>query len=119
MASEANAWDFFANYELFELIKKAYVERHNQTPNTTRSRQIAAPFVHARGFYRAAGVSDLTIKPLLLYYGALALTRGLVLMLTKGLAEATLAQSHGLTTKNWQASLSSENPDLADLRLVV
>ena len=110
-------WDLLANYESFELIKRDYEARHGRAPNTRHAREIAAPFTHARSYFRAAQAAEPTVRPLLLYYGVVSLSRGLVLILSRGLREAALAPSHGLTVKDWGGELSRDNPDFAALRI--
>jgi hypothetical protein len=112
-------WDLLANYESFELIKRDYVARHGRTPNTRHAREIAAPFTHGRSYFRAAQTAEPTVKPLLLYYGVVSLSRGLTLSLSRNLREAALAPSHGLTPKDWGGVLSRDNPDFAALRIGV
>jgi hypothetical protein len=115
----SSQWDVIANYESFELIKRDYEARHGRTPSTAHAREIAAPFTQARSYFRSAREAELTVKPLLLYYGVVSLSRGLSLNLTRGLREAALAPSHGLSVKGWPASLMGEKPDFENLVLVV
>jgi hypothetical protein len=112
-------WDLLANFESFELITRDYVARHGRTPNTRHAREMAAPFTHARAYFRAAQASDPTVKPLLLYYGVSNLSRGLTLILTRSLREAALTPSHGLGVRAWGGELSRDNPDFAALAVEV
>jgi len=59
------SWEFLANYESFELVKRAYRDRHQRDANTGHSREIAASFTHARSYFRAAHFAEQTVKPLL------------------------------------------------------
>lgn len=113
------AWELIANYESFELIKRNYESRHGRKPNTAHAREIAAPFSHARSYFRSARDAELTVKPLLLYYGVVSLSRGLTLILSRGLREAALTPSHGLSAKDWAGSLSGERPDFGSMRIAV
>lgn len=113
------AWELIANYESFELVKRNYKLRHGRTPNTAHAREIAAPFSHARSYFRSARDAELTVKPLLLYYGVVSLSRGLTLTLSRGLREAALTPSHGLSAKDWAGSLGGERPDFAGMRIAV
>lgn len=115
----STTWEIIANHESFELVKRDYRARHGRTPNSRHAREIAAPFAHARSYFRAAQSADHTVKPLLLYYGIVSLSRGLTLTLSRGLREAALAPSHGLAVKSWGAELSRDNPDFAALRIEV
>lgn len=115
--ARSSAWELIANYESFELIKRDYAARHGIRPNTGHAREIAAPFSHARSYFRSAQNAELTVKPLLLYYGIVSLSRGLTLILSRGLREAALTPSHGLAAKDWSNSLSGEQPDFGAIRI--
>lgn len=117
--STSRFWEFIANYESFELVKQDYFSRHGRTPGTQHAREIAAPFSHARSFFRSAQNAELTVKPLLLYYGVVSLSRGLTLNLSRGLREASLTPSHGLSAKDWAVSLGGDKPNFASLRIAV
>lgn len=112
-------WDEFSQYESSELVKRDYKDRHGRDLNLRHAREITAAFSHARSYFRSTKNSEPTVKPLLLYYGVVSLSRGLALLLTRGMREAALAQSHGLSAKNWQHEMSHENPDFGKLRVVV
>jgi hypothetical protein len=115
----AAAWNIISNYEAADLVKVRYKAKHNWEPNAALCREITAPFVQARHYYQAAAVADRTVKPLLLYYGVISLSRGLVLFLSKKLREAALAPSHGLSIRGWSSVLSAPRPDIGSLKLVV
>ncbi|BEH23800.1 YaaC family protein [Burkholderia pseudomallei] len=116
---QATHWEALRNYESYELIKRDYHERHGRTPSTAHAREISAPFAHARSYFMSARNADQTVKPLLLYYGVLSLSRGLTLALSRGRREATLAAAHGLSTLQWQNALSADSPDFGALRVAV
>jgi hypothetical protein len=110
-------WELLANYESYELVKKAYATRHGRMPSSRHAREIAAPFSHARSYFRSAEFAEATVKPLLLYYGVLNLSRGLTLFLCRGFREANLAPSHGLSVNSWGNEMSKETPDFAKLKI--
>ena len=112
-------WDILANYESYELVRRDYKSRHGRTPSARHAREIAAPFTHARSYFRSARQAELTVKPLLLYYGGISLSRGLTLMLTRGLREAALVPSHGLSVKDWGGQLAQDHPDFSALQVEV
>jgi hypothetical protein len=55
------------------------------------------------------------VKPLLLYYGVAALSRGLMLAKQPQLSTASMRPSHGLETVDWQQALAENN--FADLKV--
>lgn len=117
--SAQKPWEMISNYESHELVIQRYVAKHGRTPNTAHAREIASSFIQARRYYEAAATADRAVKPLLLYYGILSLSRGLVLFLSRGLRAAALAQGHGLSVDDWQTVLSAQNPDITALKIVV
>jgi len=119
MPTGKSAWDIIANYEAHDIVRTRYQARHGWEPNAALAREIAAPFIQARHYYGSAASADRTVKPLLLYYGVVSLSRGLVLFLTRKLRDAALAQSHGLWVSDWQSVLAVDRPDLAELKITV
>ncbi|GBF27373.1 hypothetical protein MnTg02_02425 [bacterium MnTg02] len=119
MVELRDAWELLSNYESHELVRNRYITKHNWQPNRSQSRQIAASFIQAREYFRSADNADLVVKPLLLYYGVVSLSRGLTLFLTPQLWEPSLARSHGLSRFNWHDELSKENPDYLNLAVRV
>jgi hypothetical protein len=119
MAKASSAWDTIANYEAHDIVRAHYKAKHAWEPNAALAREIAAPFIQARHYYASAADADRTVKPLLLYYGVLSLSRGLVLFLTRKLRDSALAQSHGLSVTDWQSVLAADKPDVADLKIAV
>ncbi|SOY78705.1 conserved hypothetical protein [Cupriavidus taiwanensis] len=117
--NQAKHWEALKNYESFELVKNDYFERHGRTPSTAHAREIAAAFAHSRSYFSAAHEAEQTVKPLLLYYGIVSLSRGMTLALSRGLREAALAPAHGLSVKSWNDELSKESPDFSVLSVEV
>jgi hypothetical protein len=119
MALGSSAWNIISNYEAHDIVRTRYFLKHGWTPNAAHSREITAPFIQARHYYNSAANADRTVKPLLLYYGVVSLSRGLVLFLTRELRDTALAQSHGLSVTDWQSVLKADRPDLGELRVTV
>ena len=119
MLNEKRAWDIIANYESSDLVRARYFAKHGRRPNAAHAREITEPFIQGRQYYSSAASADKTVKPLLLYYGVVSLSRGLVLFLTRGFREAALAQSHGLSIRDWQTVLSAAPPDIGELQISV
>ena len=64
---------------------------------------------------QSARNADRIVKPLLVYYGVLSLSRALILFLTPGLNENNLSQSHGLSVVSWGEELNRQDGDIASL----
>ena len=69
--------------------------------------KINACFAHGREYFRNAGRSEMSVKPLLLYYGVLSCCRGVILANDPGKKEESLKPRHGLETVDWQHTLMS------------
>jgi YaaC-like protein len=64
--------------------------------------EIIAPLAQGRGFFASARQSSELVRPLLLYYGVYALSRGLILFLDARMHEYSLPPLHGITVEDWQ-----------------
>lgn len=71
----------------------------------------------ARSYFNSVTDADAAIKPLLLYYGALGLARGLILFTGHKVREANLDQKHGLTAKGWASELAKEGGGIESLTI--
>ncbi len=110
-----NSWDALAGFESRDLITRFFNKRHGLKPNAGKVREISAAFIQGRQYFTSATSADIAVKPLLLYYGVLSLSRALVLALSPNLRETSLKPSHGLEVRNWQPALA--NKDIAGLEI--
>lgn len=113
----SESWRILSNYESVELILKMYSRCHNEEISRGHAREIASAFVHARSYFSAAATSNITIKPLILYYGVMALSRGAYLFLKRGASASSIEAGHGLSPSHWRRVLSAENPNFASLKV--
>jgi hypothetical protein len=65
-----------------------------------KSADLISYFAQGPGYFGAAHNADLLVRPLLLYYGVVALTRGF-LLLTDPNENTVLRESHGLSAVGW------------------
>ena len=72
-------WHNISRFESYDLAKSWYQETHKRQMNATKTKQINAFFIQGREYFRSASSSDMSVKPLLLYYGVLSLARGAIL----------------------------------------
>ncbi|SDY05087.1 YaaC family protein [Hymenobacter psychrophilus] len=96
-----NIWHFLRDFESKELIKRYVKNRFEYSINTSKAHEIASAFAQAREYFVSYEKADISVKPLLQYYGVIALSRGLVLILNKDSRENNIVPSHGLKIKNW------------------
>ena len=59
----------------------------------------------------------MSTKPLLLYYGALSLSRGVILANNPNKKEESLKKSHGLEASDWQSTLKGGIKDVLELQI--
>lgn len=101
-----NIWHKLYDYESRDLIERFIEKRYKRKASARQVAEISSNFIQAREFFRNADNSNLSVKPLLLYYGVNSLSRGLVLLLNPHISESSLKPSHGLDTINWRQTIS-------------
>ena len=96
-------------FETRDLVERFIKNRFNRTASAGKINEITSNFIQGREYFRGALSSDFTVRPLLQYYGILALSKGLILSLNPTFSETHLKASHGLEVKNWKEILKSKN----------
>lgn len=116
----STVWNALLNYESRELVAREFADRHPKWKGS-RAKEVAfevcATLRQARSYFKSAIDADAAIKPLLLYYGALGLARGLILFSGHKMREACLEQKHGLTAKGWANELATEGRGIEGLTI--
>lgn len=105
---ERDIWSQLAVYESAELVKSALSKRFGKAPVQHRPLEIAAYVSQGRQYFEAAKNSESLIKPLVLYYGVLSLSRGVILCSDIGLRHDAIVSSHGLSSAGWKALLGED-----------
>lgn len=101
-------WNKLLEFETKDLVKSYFKRVHNSNVNDWKVREVTANFIQGREYFKSAELANITIKPLLLYYGVLSLSRGLILTLKPRLKEQALKKSHGISISNWDEALKSK-----------
>lgn len=109
------SWRELSLFESHDYVQNWYFSRHQRSLNATRTREVTSSFAQGRAYFDSARDASVTVKPLLLYYGVLALARGLIMLLDRTKQEATLRPSHGLEVVDWQNTLSGGIANVMDL----
>lgn len=109
------AWRELSLFESHDYVQSWYRKRHERSLNAARTREITSCFAQGRAYFDSARAASVTVKPLLLYYGVLALARGQIMLLDRTKQEATLRPSHGLEVVDWQNILSGGIANVMDL----
>jgi len=116
-AMEEKIWNKLLAFETRDLTAAFIEAKHKRRASARQILEINSNFIQGKEYFRNAAFADMTVKPLLLYYGVSALSRGLILAAQPQLSEAALKPSHGLETKEWHLSLS--NRDFASISIVI
>ena len=113
----AVAWTELSLFESHDFVIKKFRERNARDMNAAKASEIVSQFGQAREYFESATGAGILVRPLLVYYGAVSLVRGLILFLNIRQREATLKPSHGLSELGWREVLSGETCKLGDLRI--
>ncbi len=118
----SEAWKLLGNYDSRELLARSYKEKHTGVIKKNTAdicADISANIIQARQYFEAAEIAHDAIRPLVLYYGVLGLSRALILFLNCGKRESTLNEGHGLGTHAWAQTLSPQGGGLEKLQIKV
>jgi hypothetical protein len=99
------AWERLSRFESHDYVAKWYVGKHARTLNAARTKEVTSNFAQGREYFASAADADISVRPVLLYYGALSLSRGVILLRNSYKNESNLKSSHGLETVTWQQTL--------------
>lgn len=105
-----DSWARLSLYESTDLVKALFNKRHSRALNTGKAQEIVSALAQGREYFTAAADAGLLVRPVLQYYGVLALSRGLILLLSPNLRETSLPQAHGLSSNGWGEKLSIKQP---------
>jgi YaaC-like Protein len=114
MSSEG-AWNEISMFESTDLVKHFYSRKTGRELNSSRATEIASHFSQGREYFRTSNLSTNSVRPLLQYYGVLALSRGLLLYSNPTTSESGLVPQHGLSCINWHDVLGVDNNDITQL----
>ncbi|MBI1929607.1 hypothetical protein HYR99_35840 [Candidatus Poribacteria bacterium] len=95
-----DTWEILAFYESRDLLDRTYKERFRRKPSSSKLAEITYHLAQGREYFSSAKQSALLVRPLLLYYGVLALSRALILFLDYQKRECALQEKHGLKISN-------------------
>ena len=110
-------WQSLSRFESYDFVERWYKKAHQRKPSAAKVSQINACFIQGREYFFNAGASAMSVKPLLLYYGALSLSRGVILANNPNKKEESLKKSHGLEPIDWQGTLRGGIKDVLELQI--
>lgn len=94
-------WHFLREFESKDLVKRYIKTKFGYELNSAKAFEITSAFRQGRSYFESSTIADISVKPLLQYYGIVALSRGLILILNRNSRENNITPSHGLKIKNW------------------
>lgn len=109
---DREVWQQLLSLESRDIIQQWFKKIHHRELNVRRTKEINAAAKQAREYFRNASNSNYSVKPLLTFYGVASLSRALLLLLKRDGGEEGMAGGHGLTTVDWNETLSGD-PSLA------
>lgn len=92
-----------------ELVSNKYKDKHGYKPKPDRVKAITTHVGQGIEFFRSSKDANVTVKPLLQYYGVASLSRAVCMFTSTKLSEDNMTPSHGLGTYNWKQSGSVLN----------
>jgi hypothetical protein len=101
-------WNELLKFETNDLVDRFVTTRHGRKLNKNRILQITSNFIQGREYFKSSEIASITVRPLLQYYGVMALSKGLILSLDLSKTEENLKSSHGLSIKNWNQILKKK-----------
>jgi hypothetical protein len=114
-----DSWARLSLYESTDLVRGLFQQRHSRELNAEKAREIVSAVAQGREYFSAASEAGLLVRPLLQYYGVLSLSRGLILLLSHNLREASLPQAHGLSSIGWSNVLAADSRRPAELQVEI
>ena len=115
--TEREIWDYVARMESFDYVTRQYKQFNDLVADCTKIREINAAFSQGRMYFENARSADIGVKPLLLYYGAMALAVGLMSFKTPENSEGSQKSAHGLKHRDWKRVLKTGVADILDLEI--
>jgi len=102
-------WNGLLEFETSDLVSRFFIKKFNREASARKIREITSNFIQGREYFTNANRSNFIVKPLLQYYGVVALSRGLILAYSPLLSESELKPSHGVDVKNWQKAFKDKD----------
>ena len=110
-------WKTISRFESHDFVAKWYRRAHSREASSTKVVQINACFANGREYFRNAKRAEMSVKPLLLYYGILSCCKGVILANNPKKKEESLKPRHGLETIDWQNILAGGIKNVLGLRI--
>jgi hypothetical protein len=107
-ALQSSTWQKLLFLESHDSVIAWHQQAFSRTLSSRRTKEITSAARQAREFFRNSAESNVSVKPLLTFYGVASLSRSVALLLNPKGGESGLTQGHGITTVEWPKTLSGE-----------
>ena len=111
------AWKDLAIFESSDLARRLYKRRHHLDLSAGKAREITTALAQGRQYFAELSSVGQLARPLVLFYGVVALSRAAILFFNPSANEANLNPAHGLTVLSWQQTLAGGIKKIPELRL--
>ena len=118
-SAEREIRNYVARLESFDFVSALHEEYHGNPATEGKVRQVNSAFSQGRMYFESGSRAEMGVRPLLLYYGAMALAAGLVVFKSKGEEACNLRPSHGLKPDDWAKCMQRGLGGILDLRVSV
>ncbi|MGY2094223.1 YaaC family protein [Pseudomonas simiae] len=103
-----STWQKLLFLESHDSVIAWHQQVFSRTLNARRVKEITSAARQAREFFRSSSESNISVKPLLTFYGVASLSRSAALLLNPLGGESGLTPGHGITTVEWSKTLSGD-----------
>jgi len=104
----SDTWNALSWLESQDAVSTTYHMLHARNLNTRRCMEITAASRQAREYFSQAALADMSVRPLLTFYGVSSLSRACILLLGMHGGETSLAGAHGLQVVDWRETLDGD-----------
>ena len=111
-------WNKLLEFETKDLVERFIKKKHNRDTPARQILEINSNFIQSREYFLNSQRANISVKPLLQYYGVSALARGLILAISPKMSEAQMKPSHGLNSLNWRETLSKKNFENLTVKII-
>jgi len=118
VSEDQQIWVALSAYESTDIVSDLYRVTQGRELSTTWAREIASSFSQGREYFEAASASGPLVRPVLQYYGVVALSRALIQFAQRNVGGADLPRSHGIVAELWDETLKDPKSSL-DIALKV
>lgn len=118
VSTDKQTWIALSAYESIDIVSELYRSTQGRELSTTWAREITSSFSQGREYFEAAAVSGPLVRPVLQYYGVMALSRALIQFAQRNVGAADLPRSHGVVADQWSETFKDPKSSL-DIALKV